>query len=54
MSADACNNRDGDTVSGRDEERLAPEVVRAKEIRGTAYIVNFLHCDQGWYIFDSS
>lgn len=33
---DACNKRDGDTVSGKEDERFAPEVVNAKEINGTA------------------
>jgi hypothetical protein len=33
---EACNNREGDTVSGKEDERLAPDVVKAKEISGTA------------------
>jgi hypothetical protein len=33
---EACSNREGDTVSGKDDERFAPEVVNAKEISGTA------------------
>ena len=35
-SDEACSSRDGETVSGSDDERLAPEVVNAKEISGTA------------------
>lgn len=33
---EACSRRDGETVSGNDEERLAPDVVNASEISGTA------------------
>jgi len=32
----ACNNLDGETEAGRVVERLAPEVVMARLMRGTA------------------
>lgn len=32
----AWSNRDGDTVEGRDVDKLAPEVVMARLISGTA------------------
>ena len=35
-SEDAWRRRDGDTVSGSDDERFAPEVVKAREMSGTA------------------
>ena len=33
---DAWSNRDGDTLSGNDDDKCAPEVVKAKDISGTA------------------
>ena len=55
MSADrrreeAWSNRDGDTVSGNDDDKLAPEVVNAKEMSGTAWI----RYTVGEYIFNAT
>jgi hypothetical protein len=40
--AEACSRRDGETVSGRAEERFAPEVVSARDINGTAWVSHTL------------
>lgn len=37
----ACSSREGDTVDGRLEERLAPEAVIARLMSGTASSIRF-------------
>lgn len=50
----ACSSREGDTVVGRLEERLAPEAVIARLINGTASSIRLSSFRIAWIIFFSS
>jgi hypothetical protein len=46
----ACSNRDGDTVDGKVVDRLAPDVVIARFIRGTASSIRSRTLVMSWMI----